>query len=179
MSGATAGSHRPQTSADHLLTGCATADDTIRSRPISRMLAQSAPCVTSTTQGDYSGTGAVADDPLCLRVGEICQETNSRFMCQRFTARGQLAGDFSVYCGADPAFTCACPTLSYVNDTAARNNLLGCYDPTKSSCNTASPQWTQTPAFYGYNALILAPGSSNAGVCWDSGKWSVSNQNTN
>lgn len=80
------------------------------------------------------------------------------------------AGDFSVLCPNSPNQPCACPTLSYVNVTSMRNNLLGCYDPSIYFCSTVSPQWLQTPDNYGHTALIQGSGESNVGVCWNQSK---------
>ena len=79
-------------------------------------------------------------------------------------------GEFSVLCPKNPDQPCACPTLSYVNVTAQRNNLLGCYDPSAYFCSTDSPQWLPTATNYGRTALIQGSGVSNIGTCWNESK---------
>ncbi|KAL0052525.1 hypothetical protein WJX82_003404 [Trebouxia sp. C0006] len=108
-----------------------------------RALQQSASCITSTTTVNYTTLG-LASDPWCLQVGE-----------------------FSVLCPKNPDQPCACPTLSYVNVIAQRNNLLGCYDPSAYFCSTGSPQWLPTATNYGRTALIQGSGVSNIGTCWN------------
>ncbi|DBA69790.1 TPA: hypothetical protein ACH3X2_012512 [Trebouxia sp. C0005] len=116
-----------------------------------RALQQSASCITSTTTVNYTTLG-LASDPWCLQVGE-----------------------FSVLCPKNPDQPCACPTLSYVNVTAQRNNLLGCYDPSAYFCSTDSPQWLPTAINYGKTALIQGSG---IGTCWNESTQSLSNFGT-
>lgn len=97
---------------------------------------------------------------------ELEKDTGSSAKSRQRTTICCCAGEFSVYCDihAFPGSNCACPTLNYVNK--GEGNFLACYDPSKSSCNTGSPQWTPSTVDFGYNALIESPGPSNVGACW-------------
>lgn len=139
-----------------------------------RSLKQSPTCITSTTTVNTT-TPQPATDPLCLKVGERTVGRNNRakdsVAVEVMPSDDELhvrVGDFSVLCPQEQP--CACPTLNYVNVTAASNNLLGCYHPSQYFCSTVGPQWAQTAMTYGHNALVEGSGQSNVGVCWNQGK---------